>query len=331
MKRDNEISNIVIAGGGVMGASMAQIFAEHGKRVSVYDISEESIRRGEELVALSQRERVRDGTLTETASRETAGRISFVLTPDVFENADYVVECIVENMDVKQAFWRKISAIAPENIVLATNTSGLSISEIAKAVKAPARFAGMHWVNPPHLTPLVEVIAGEETAEETMDVVYGLALSVGRKPVRVKKDARGFVLNRLQFALLREAMHIVESGIAGTEDVDKVMKYGLGLRYACVGPFETADLGGLDTFYRIAEYLFPDLSDSKEVPALLARHYRAGEYGTKTGRGFYDYPGDAAEQAVSRRDRRLADAAGCLIGERETEVTPPGQIRSGTP
>ncbi|MDR1572305.1 MAG: 3-hydroxyacyl-CoA dehydrogenase family protein [Clostridiales Family XIII bacterium] len=312
--RAGEVKTVAIAGAGLMGASMAQIFAAHGRRVAVYDISADSIERGRELIDINQRAGIREGKLCEAASRELVGRISFSGSPDVLGAADFVIECIVESMDAKKAFWAEASEIARPEAALATNTSGLSINGIAAAVKAPERFAGMHWVNPPHLIPLVEVIAGDRTAAETMDTVYELALSVGRRPVRVRKDAKGFVLNRLQFAMLREAMHIVESGIADMEDVDSVVKHGLGLRYACLGPFETADLGGLDTFCRIAEYLFADLSDAKSPQGMLAGRYRAGEYGAKSGKGFYGYPGDGAERAVSERDGRLMRLAECLYG-----------------
>jgi 3-hydroxybutyryl-CoA dehydrogenase len=315
--KSSDIKTVAIAGAGLMGSSMAQIFAAHGRAVAVYDISADSIERGRELIDINQRAGIREGKIGEAASRELVGRISFSGSPGVFASADFVVECIVENMDAKKGFWAEISETAKPDAALTSNTSGLSINGIAAAVKGPERFAGMHWVNPPHLIPLVEVIAGDSTAAETMDTVYEVALSVGRRPVRVRKDAKGFVLNRLQFAILREAMHIVESGIADMEDVDSVMKHGLGLRYACLGPFETADLGGLDTFYRIADYLFGDLADTKSVPELLAAPYRAGEYGTKSGKGFYDYSGGRAERAVSERDAMLMRLAECLYDRRE--------------
>ena len=146
----------------------------------------------------------------------------------------------------------------------------------------------------------------EKTAPETADFLYDLALRIGKKPVRVNKDAKGFLANRLQLAVLREALHIVESGIGSPEDVDACMKYGLGLRYAGFGPFEVCDFGGLDTFYHISEYLFPDLSDAKEPFGLLQDRFERGEYGVKTQRGFYVYEDGKAEAAIARRDKLLA-------------------------
>ena len=169
----------------------------------------------------------------------------------------------------------------------------------------------MHWVNPPHIVPLVEVIKAEKTSYATVDAVCANAMSVGKKPIKVK-DAPGFALNRLQFAILREAMHIVESGIASMEDVDNAFKYGLGMRYAAIGPFETADLGGLDTFYNISSYLFADLSDRKDVNDILANLYNDGNYGVKNGKGFYDYSEGKDKIAIQNRDKMFLKLKECL-------------------
>ena len=174
----------------------------------------------------------------------------------------------------------------------------------------------MHWVNPPHIVPLVEVIKGDKTSDATASLVFENALAIGKKPIMVKKDAQGFVLNRLQFAVLREAMHIVESGIASIEDVDNTFKYGLGMRYAAIGPFETADLGGLNTFYNISSYLFADLSDRKTVNDMLTKLFQAESYGVKSGQGFYDYSGGKDQEAIRRRDRMFIKIAKCLYEDK---------------
>lgn len=315
MIRQSDIRHMVIAGAGLMGASMAQIFAKYGYTVTLYDIFEAGIEKGKELIRINQAASIEAGDLTAEESAEILARISYSMERECFRDADYVIEAIVENLDVKKEFWSAVSEIAKEDAVLTTNTSGLSITAIAEAVKRPERFAGMHWVNPPHLIPLVEVIAGDKTAEETLTIVKDVAESIHKKPVLVKKDVPGFILNRLQFSVLREALNIVENGVASIEDVDNVMKYGLGMRYAGIGPFETVDLGGLDTFYKVASYLFRDLADTKEVTGLLAELYQNGDYGTKTGKGFYDYSGDKAEKAIDKRDKTFIKLAKCLYSD----------------
>lgn len=312
MKKRAEIKHIAIAGAGLMGASMAQIFAKYDYKVTLYDIFEAGIEKGKELIRINQLAAIDEGELTKEKSENILSNISYSMDMEIFQNADFVIEAIVENMDVKKKFWSSISEIISEDTVLTSNTSGLSITAIGEAVKKPERFAGMHWVNPPHIIPLVEVIAGDKTAEETLTIVKEVAESIHKKPVLVKKDVNGFILNRLQFSVLREALHIVENGIASAEDVDNVMKYGLGMRYAAIGPFETVDLGGLDTFYKVGSYLFRELSDQKEVPDLLEKIYQDGDYGTKTGKGFYDYSNGKAEKAIENRDKAFMKLSKCL-------------------
>lgn len=304
---------IVIAGAGVMGASMAQIYAEYGYGVTIYDKFPEGLKKGKELIAINQETAVAEGKLTADQSKALIERIKFAPSMDCFKEADYSVECIFERMDIKHEFWAEASALAPKEAILTSNTSGLSLTEMAKVVVHPERFCGMHWVNPPHIVPLVEVIKAEKTSDATVDAVYANAVAVGKKPIKVK-DAPGFALNRLQFAILREAMYIVENGIASAEDVDNAFKYGLGMRYAAIGPFETADLGGLDTFYNIASYLFADLSDRKDVNPMLADLFNAGAYGVKSQKGYYDYSNGKDKEAIQHRDEMFLKLKECLWG-----------------
>ena len=307
---------IIIAGAGVMGASMAQIYAQYGYNVTLYDLFPEAINKGKDLIALNQESNVATGKMTAEQSGELLSRIGYTSDIDCFADADHVVEAIFERIDIKHDFWSKASAVVPKDAILASNTSGLSITEMAKSVVLPERFCGMHWINPPHLIPLVEIIRGEKTNDATVKAVYDYAVSVGKKPTQVN-DAPGFVLNRLQFAILREAMHIVESGIASIEDVDNTFKFGMGMRYAAVGPFEIADLGGLDTFYNIAAYLFPDLSDRKDVTPMLADLFKDGNYGVKSGKGYYDYSNGKDKDAIRHRDKMFIKLSKCLYSGEE--------------
>lgn len=308
------IKNIVIAGAGVMGSSMAQTFAQYDYKVSLYDLKDEYLEKSKNLISINQMTSVDKGILIQAESDKILENISLTCSKDCFKNADLVVEAIVENMDVKHSFWSEVSDLAPADAILTTNTSGLSISKIAESVKYPERFCGMHWINPPHIIPLIEVINGDETLAETSKLVYDISKLIGKKPIMINKDAPGFVLNRFQFAILREAMHIIEEGIASKEDIDNVFKYGLGIRYACLGPLEIADLGGLDTFYNIASYLFEDLSDTKKVSSILSDLVKNGDYGVKSCKGFYDYSDGRDKDVIKKRDEAFYKISECLFG-----------------
>lgn len=307
-----DVKKIVIAGAGTMGSSMGQTFAKYGYEVVLYDVFPAALEKAEKLIHLNQETEVSEKIVTEEESKALLGRISYTGEKDCFKTADFVVEAILEKLDVKHAFWGEISKLVPGDALLASNTSGLSISRIAEVVERPERFGGMHWINPPHLIPLIEVIQGEKTSDETAEAIRDMALAVEKKPVIVQ-DAPGFALNRIQLAVLRECLHIVEEGIAEPEAVDDVMKYGLGMRYACLGPFEVCDLGGLDIFYNIASYLFADLSDKKEPFGMLADRFEKGQYGVKNGAGFYDYSDGKDAEKIRYRDQMFTKLAKCLF------------------
>ena len=266
---------IVIAGAGVMGASLGQVYALAGYKVVLYDVIEAGLEKGKHLVDLNQETLVNEGIITKEQSEDVYRKISYTMEKDDFRDCDLVLECIIERMDIKQSFWKEVSEMAREDILLATNTSGLSVTEMAKAVKNPERFMGQHWLNPPHLLPLCEIIKGDQTSDENIAKMRELVKELGKSPV-VVKDIQGFLINRIQFAVLREALYIVESGAATFEDIDTVLKAGMGLRYSVLGPFGVADHGGLDTFDHINSYLNAELCDAKEGNAMLHKMVEEG-------------------------------------------------------
>lgn len=283
-----EIKKITIAGAGTMGYSMAEIFARNGYDVILWNHKAPTLERAKTKIA-----------------PDMVDKITYTTDSSAFKGRDLIVETIVENLDTKLDFYRTYSPLAGDDTIIATNTSGLSINALSKAVVKPERFLGIHWFNPPTLIPLIEIIKNDHTRDTVAKTIYDLALAIHKKPAIVEKDAPGFAANRLQLAVIREALSMVQKGIISKEGIDAVMKYGLGFRWACLGPLETVDFGGLDVFAHISDYLMPDLEDSHEVPPLLAEKVKEGHLGVKTGEGFYKYDGDKAEKATKERDRKL--------------------------
>lgn len=299
----NNIKKIGIAGAGTMGSGIAQIFGRKGYKVVITDISEEVLDKSKKLIEIFNSSLIEENIITESEAQTAIENISFSTDKNVFADADLIIEAIIEKMDIKQDFWKEVEGIAKKDAILATNTSGLSIVEISKKVERKERFVGMHFWNPPHIIPLVEIIKGDETDDETVNNLVEIIKIIDKEPVVVQKDAPGFIGNRLQFAAFREALNIVEEGIATPEDVDRAMKYGPGFRYPILGPLETADLGGLDTFYYISSYLFNALSDVKEPQDILKKLMDNKELGVKSKKGFYDYSDGKDEETIKNRDK----------------------------
>lgn len=304
MKLDS-IKRVGIAGAGTMGSGIALIFAKKGYKVIVTDLTIKLLEDSRKLVDIFNQTLLAEGLMTNDEEERVMGNIDYSLDKSAFKDCDLIIEAIVEKLEVKQSFWKEVEAIAKKDAYLATNTSGLSINSISEEVINKSRFVGMHFWNPPHIVPLVELIKGDETSEETVQVLRTLMKDIDKEPVVVQKDTPGFIGNRLQFAAFREALHILEEGVGTVEDIDKAMRFGPGFRYPILGPLETADLGGLDTFYYISEYLFNELSDTKEAPEILRDKLFEEKLGVKSKEGFYDYSDGKDEKAIKRRDSML--------------------------
>lgn len=285
-----DIRNICNLGTGTMGHGTAVMFARAGYNVRMYGRSQDSIDKGFKGIRGALQTYREHQLVTEAEIPEILGRIKGVTTlEEAAQDADFVIESVAEELSVKHAVFAQLDKLCPERTIFATNTSGLSPTAVAEAVGRKDKFVVAHFWNPPHLVPLVEVVPGKHTAQSTVDVTWALMEKIGKKPVALKREALGFIGNRLQLAMLREAMYIVEQGIATPEAVDATVRYSLGRRYGVTGPLESADLGGLDIFHNIANYLFRDLCDADRSPALLAEPVSRGDLGSKTGKGFYDW------------------------------------------
>jgi 3-hydroxybutyryl-CoA dehydrogenase len=298
------IKKVGIVGAGTMGAGVAEIFAQFGYTVILYNRSKAGMERAVER--LQSKIAVAPAPIeTETDTAEA----KIYTTRDLTEltQVDLISESIAENLEVKQDIFRQLDEICNAKTIFTTNTSGLSISQIATAVSHPERFAGVHFFNPPEIVPAVEVIKGAETSDVTCEDLIDLLRLMKKQPILVQKDVPGFVASRLQFAVVREALHLVEEGIASPADIDAVMKHGLGLRWALLGPLEIADLGGLDIFNTVGSYVAKSMSNATDSPKVLQDLVAAGKLGAKTGSGFYDYPPGKANALIAERDEKLSE------------------------
>ncbi len=297
---------VAVIGAGVMGSGIAEVFARAGYRVGLYSRSEATLRRAREAVAATQTLLVRRGLLDPDAARAAADRIvptsSF---EEALRDAAFVSESVPEETPLKVELLRNAEQLIAPAALLTTNTSGLSISEMGASLAHPERFLGLHWFNPASLMPVVEVVQGHSTSPEAADRVTALAQGVGKIPVRVSRDVPGFLINRLQYALLREAFHLVQEGIARAEDIDTAMRACLGLRWAVLGPMRLADLAGLDTVFFVSGYLLHHLSQSTGVPPLIRSLVESGRLGGKTGAGLFEYPDGVLTRVIGQRDEML--------------------------
>lgn len=298
------MKNIAIIGAGLMGHGIAQIFALKGFSVYLTDIQEsllasalESIRSN--LVLLAQHGHTRAEEIEPALGRISTGTDMEAAA----ENADVVIEAVFENLELKQELFKRLDAVCPKNTILATNTSVISITEIAAKTQFKDRVVGTHFWNPPYLIPLVEIIRGDETSDDVMDRTMTLMKDVGKHPVRVQKDVPGFVGNRLQQALWREAISIVENGIADAATVDECVKFGFGLRLPVLGPLENADLVGTDLTFAIHDYILKHLEHSGEPSPMLKAMVERGDLGFKSGRGLQEW----SEKDISDTHKRLKE------------------------
>lgn len=303
------IKQITAIGAGTMGHATALQFALKGYPVNLLDANEEALQAGIRRMREDLATFVSVG-LVEAADVDNiiANVHPMINYPDALSSADFVIESITEDLAIKQNVWQKVESLVGPETILATNTSGLSPTEIAKVLEKPDRFLVAHFYNPAHLMPLVEVVPAEKTAKSYVEMTVDLMNHIGKHAVALEKEAPGFVGNRVQVAVVRECLSILEKGIASPETIDDIVKYSLGLRWSILGPIMSIDLGGLDIFDTITSYLSEEISNEVGRNPLLAEKVTTGNLGQKTGQGFYDWQGEKGKTFIDYRNQKLLEA-----------------------
>ena len=299
------IKNILICGAGMMGKNIGYVFASNPDfRVGMYDLYPTDVEAG---IRTNTKQLLDKGVLTEAELSDRLSRISFTtdIDSDLVKNADLVIEAVFEDMKIKRETFAKLEARCRPDTIFCTNSSVMSPSEISAELKHRERFVGTHFWNPGHLIPLVEVVKSDASDHETAQAVMEVLRSVGKKPVLCRKDVPGFIANRMQHALWREAISIVEHGIADAATVDEAVRYSFGLRLPQLGPMENADMVGTDLTYNIHDYILKDLEDSHEPSPLLRQLRDEGKIGFKTGEGFQKWTPDQVAQSNAELNEYL--------------------------
>jgi 3-hydroxybutyryl-CoA dehydrogenase len=283
-----EIKKVGVIGAGAMGNGIAQMAAQIGCDVVLRDIKDEFVERGMKNIDRFLSKSVEKGKIEASQKDAILGRIKGTTEMADLKDVDFVIEAVIEDLNLKKSVFKELDEICAPHVILASNTSSMSLTEIAAATQRPEKVCGMHFFNPVPIMKLVEIIRGYSTNDETVDVTTELAKKMGKITVEVKKDSPGFVVNRIMIPHMLEAIKIVEEGIASIEDVDTAVKAGLNYP---MGPFELMDLTGIDICYFVTEYFYKELNkESKWVsPNLFKTMIRANKLGRKTGGGWYDY------------------------------------------
>ncbi|MGK2907224.1 MAG: 3-hydroxyacyl-CoA dehydrogenase family protein [Desulfuromonadales bacterium] len=298
------INKTAVVGAGIMGRGISLVYALNGFKVFLYDTSQDVLLKAKALIGDDLNLLVDEGLISAAANQ--MAQESILVTGSLetaVGEAEFITEAVPEQLALKWQVLARIESLAPEAAIIASNTSTLPLSELTRHLVRPERMLITHFFNPAHLVPLVEIVRAAGTPPQIVSTTLGLMRQIGKVPVVLKKEVPGFIANRLQAAVFREALHLVASGVADMRDVDTVMTSGPGFRWSIIGPMETADFGGLDTWQSVMNNLAPELDDTRTAPEVIKDLNRRGHLGVKTGQGFYAYPsGEVVAEKIRNRD-----------------------------
>ncbi|USK38753.1 3-hydroxyacyl-CoA dehydrogenase family protein [Cytobacillus firmus] len=300
------MERIAVLGCGTMGHSIALNAAWAGLSVTMQGISDADLEQGWTNMLKKIEVMLNNGILSESEAGHIQENIKMTVSvEEAVQGATFVIEAVPENTQLKIDLFKRLDALCAPDVILASNTSGLSPTEIASETVHSERTVVTHFWNPAHLIPLVEVVRGEKTGDEAVERSFQLLKQMKKKPIEVKKEVPGFVGNRLQYALFREAQYLLEEGIASKEDIDDAVTYGIGRRLPVSGPLMTADMGGLDVFSAISDYLFQHLSSAEESLPTLKKLVSEQKLGDKTGEGYYKWDEAFSKEYNQKREAEL--------------------------
>ena len=290
------INKIFVAGAGLMGGGISQVCAQAGYEVVMQDLSNDILTKSLDTIRWSVGKLVEKGRVKGTAEH-IMGRIATATELEAADNADFVFEAVIENLDIKRDIFAKLDRICPQHTILGTNTSAIPVTEIAVATQRIDRVVGTHFFSPVPMMRAVEIVKGLGSSEQSVNIADNLCRTLGKETIRVTMDVAGIVLNRLNFPATIEAIKLVEAGVATVEDIDKGMRLGFGRP---MGPFETADMAGLDVGYNAMRAVYEETRDEKFFPPmLLQRKVKLGHLGRKTGIGWYTYDADGKKTGMA--------------------------------
>jgi len=309
LKLEN-IENIAVLGAGIMGHGIAQRFLMGGYPVRLYDIDEAILETARAHIEQNLRRFQQFGLIAETDIAPAMARLSTgSKLAESVKASDFILEAVPEDLKLKQRLFETVEASCPKDAILSSNTSSLTMEAIGSGVKEKDRLITTHWFNPPHIVPTVEVVKSPWTSEETLETTYALMERIGKTPVKINREIPGFLINRIQMAMIREILDLYDKGIASASDIDKAVKGSIGFRLASIGPLLTIDLAGTRLWLKVCENLFPEIADAKDPPAALKDLAAKGHDGIKSGKGFYDYPFEFSrkelDQAIRKRDEEF--------------------------
>jgi 3-hydroxyacyl-CoA dehydrogenase len=303
------IQRVLVIGAGSMGEGISLVFAQAGLDVLQVDIDKNALERCNSQIGLNL-ELLKEFGLLDGPVSKVLSRITFRQVKDLndvaglIDETTFVVEAVPELLELKQALFRHLDDCPPD-IILCSNTSSLTISEISQGLTHPERIAGLHFFYPAHIIPLVEIHSSPKTAAETVAIVKGLMTRVGKRPIVVKKEIPGFIVNRIQAAYNREVTYLIDQGVASIEDIDEAARAGFGFRLACLGPLEIHDLNGLDVVMKAGAKTRQSICNDRGHAASLIEKVEKGELGIKTGKGWHDYEGRSRESLIEASNRKL--------------------------